>query len=101
MPFVVPELAPLIPELQASSRPPVPSTAAPAPTARSTLRLLTPSIQLLPSRTGWSLICHRSPCELISQRPRPVRAAAAPWPVPFSRERLAARRHSVATPLDS
>src|SRR5215469_3435483 len=63
-----PEPAPLMPELHASSSPPAPMTAAPAPTARSTPRRLTlPSEPGSPDCTLWSLICHRSPREVVSQ----------------------------------
>src|SRR2546421_8223103 len=67
--LVLPELAPLTLELHAWSRPPPPTTAAPAPIARSRLRRLTPpSGPMLPESTVWSLITHRSPCEVVLQR---------------------------------
>src|SRR6266481_3445962 len=69
MAFVVLDTEPLMPELHASSSPPTPMTAAPAPTARRTPRRLTPPTALKsPDCTLWSLICHRSPCEVMSQR---------------------------------
>src|SRR6266567_454701 len=73
MPFVPPPaLAPLMPEEHASSRPPVPATAAPAPTARSRpRRLMLPARLMPPDRTLWSLICHLSPCLAVSQAPGP------------------------------
>src|SRR5580704_17587112 len=62
---------PLMAVLHASSSPPAPMMAAPAPTARSIpRRLMSPNGPLSPDCTDWSLICHRSPCEVVSQRPR-------------------------------
>src|SRR2546421_11396572 len=98
--LVLPELAPLTLELHAWSRPPPPTTAAPAPIARSRLRRLTPpSGPMLPESTVWSLITHRSPCEVVLQRGtvrrQPSRASSC------TRERLVTCRCSAATPFAS
>src|ERR1700728_2276665 len=67
--LVPPELAPLMPELHASSSPPPPTTTAPVPTPRSKPRRLMPAAwPVLADCSVWSLICHRSPCEVVSQR---------------------------------
>src|SRR6185312_2135179 len=80
---VLPEpLAPLTLELQAWSSPPPPTTAAPAPIARSRLRRSMPPPEgVLPESTVWSLISHRSPCEVVLQRGT-VHTATEPEPVP-------------------
>src|SRR5262249_45316773 len=64
-----PPPAPLTPELHASSSPPPPTAAAPAPIARSRpRRFMPPPGLMLPGSTVWSLISHRSPCEVVLQR---------------------------------
>src|SRR3984957_19396052 len=82
--LVPPELAPLMPELHASSSPPPPTTTAPVPTPRSKPRRLMPADwPVLADCSVWSLICHRSPCEVVSQRLGPGRTNVR-RPVPFS-----------------
>src|SRR5690349_10523144 len=96
-----PELAPLTLELHACSRPPPPTTAAPAPIARSRVRRLMPppAGPLLPESTAWSLIFHRSPCEVCcSGGPYGGNRAGAS---PCTRERLVICRCSAATPFAS
>src|SRR6202034_3651983 len=58
MALVLLELAPLMPELQASSSPPAPTTAAPAPAARSRPRRLMPptGLVLFDCTVWWSFI---------------------------------------------
>src|SRR5580692_10165911 len=85
--LVLPEPAPLIPEPQACSSPPVPRAAAPTPAARSSPRRLMPLMLLagmiregagLPDGKVWSLISHRSPCEAVSRRPGTALTATGP-----------------------
>ena len=67
-----PELAPLMPELHAWSSPPAPTTAAPAPAARSRPRLLMlPTVSLMLDCAVLSLIRNRSPYEVASQSAGP------------------------------
>src|SRR5262245_55027242 len=74
-----PPLAPLTPELHACSSAPPPTTAAPAPSARSRLRRCMPPAGLvLLESTVWSVMSPRSPCEVVMQwgtvRPHPSRS---------------------------